>query len=61
MTRLSGKTRSSRFYIYARDLHPNRRAIVGGQKQHTRSFLLQNRFGVDRNLDYVADDDATSV
>jgi hypothetical protein len=31
------------------------------RRSSARSFFLQDRFGVDRDLDHVADDDATSV
>jgi len=32
---ISGKVEAREFFIYARDLHPHRWAIVRGPKQHT--------------------------
>jgi len=54
MTRLSGK---SNFGIYLPHLRLPR-LPTGAVK---RSFFFQDRFGVDRDLDHVADDYATFI
>ena len=60
ITRLSCQSRSLRFGIYASNYFPHSLSPFA-DRSSARSFFLQDRFGVDRDLDHVADDDATSV